>query len=324
MSTDLSTGTAARAPWSVRALSALTGFLGGFRFAALVATLVLGMALLVVVVLIVPDDAGIFGAFARDFKVWCFSYDPATGDMPWAQAIMMVSELALFAAVIAFLWWEPLVRARRQTPRALFRWSAGGAIAALSSSVALMSFTSAPPAEAGVAALRIEAPAPPLSLVDHRGAPVTIEALRGKVVVVTAIYATCGYTCPMLLGQADRAWEALTPAERERVVVIAITLDPEHDTPAVLAEMARARGITSPSWHLLSGAPAEVEKTLDDWSFARRRNEETGQIDHANVFALVDKDGRQAFRLALSAEREPWLADALRLLVAEIPPEAGE
>ena len=55
--------------WQLRLLSHLTGFLAGFRFAALVVSLLVGFALLIVLVLVVPDDAGAFGAFARDFKV---------------------------------------------------------------------------------------------------------------------------------------------------------------------------------------------------------------------------------------------------------------
>ncbi len=315
--------------WRLRLLSRLTGFLAGFRFAALVVSLLVGFALLIVMVLIVPDDAGAFGAFARDFKVWCFSYDPASGDMPSALALMMLSELLLFALFVAFFWWEPITRAWREQRGSIVRWVGSGLLAAFGLSVLLMVW-SAPrdaPAEPTLGALRTAIPAPELALVDQSGATVRLADLRGKVVLVTAVYATCGLTCPMIMGEAKRAVAGLTPAERADLVVLGVTLDPAHDTRTVLTEMARAQGVTLPTWHLMTGAPDIVEATLDRWAFARRRNLETGQIEHANLFVLVDRDGRQAFRLSLATDtksgadsssvRKAWLGEALRLLLAE-------
>lgn len=301
-----------------RALAHVTDFLGGFRFPAVVIALVAGFALLIALVLVVPDDAGAFGAFARDFKVWCFSYDPATGEMPGALAYMMLSEFMVFGALIAYLWSGPLARAWREQRPALLRWSGGGVLGAFGLSVLLMTMSaSAPAGPPTLEALRTEIPAPDLALVDQSGAAARLSELRDRVVLVTAVYATCGYTCPMIMAQAKRAVAALTPEERADLTVLAITLDPQHDTSSVLTELATAQGLKLPTWRFLTGAPAEVEATLDRWSFARRRNPETGQIDHANLFVLIDRQGRQAFRLSLSEEREAWLGEAMKLLLAE-------
>ena len=171
-----------------------------------------------------------------------------------------------------------------------------------------------------LAALRTALPAPALSLIDHRGAPVSVASLGDqKVVLVTAVYSTCGATCPMIMGQAKRAFARLTPAQAAGLEVIAVTLDPSHDTGPVLAEMARAQGIDDKAgWHLVTGDPDAVEATLDRWGFGRRRDPSTGVIEHANLFVLIDRAGRQAFRLSLgSGGRESWLGDALALLLDE-------
>ena len=301
-----------------RALTGVTEFLGGFRFGAVVISLVVGFALLIGLVLVVPDDAGVFGAFARDFKVWCFSYDPATGEMPGALAYMMLSEFLVFGVLVAFLWWGPLTRAFRERRASLLRWSGGGILAAFGLSVLLMTMsTPRPSGPPTLEALRTAIPSPELALIDQSGAPVRLADLRDHVVLVTAVYATCGYTCPMIMGQAKRAVAGLTPAERADLVVLAVTLDPTHDTPEVLTELAAGQGLRLPTWRFLTGPPPEVEATLDRWAFARRRNPETNQIDHANLFVLIDRQGRQAFRLSLSKEREAWLGQAMKLLLAE-------
>ncbi|MNC96767.1 hypothetical protein D3C83_142260 [compost metagenome] len=60
-----------------------------------------------------------------------------------------------------------------------------------------------------------------------------------------------------------------------------------------------------------------MESTLDALGVARTRDPETGVIDHANLFVLVDRDGRVAYRFTLGERQERWLVQALRLLLAE-------
>jgi protein SCO1 len=49
----------------------------------------------------------------------------------------------------------------------------------------------------------------------------------------------------------------------------------------------------------------------------RVRNAETGLIDHANLFLVIDRQGRVAYRFTLGDRQEQWLVSALRLLLAE-------
>jgi protein SCO1/2 len=121
----------------------------------------------------------------------------------------------------------------------------------------------------------------------------------------------------MLMAQSKRALSALSEDERRDVAVVAITLDPGHDTPEVLSRMARAQGVSAPLYHLATGDPEDVEHTLDALEIPRTRNEATGVIDHANLFLLVDRAGRIAYRLGLGPRQERWLASALRVLLHE-------
>ena len=54
-------------------------------------------------------------------------------------------------------------------------------------------------------ALRISQRAPAFRLTDQSGQPVDLAALRGSVVVLTAVYASCPHTCPLILAQARDA-----------------------------------------------------------------------------------------------------------------------
>ena len=100
---------------------------------------------------------------------------------------------------------------------------------------------------------------------------------------------------------------------------MAVTLDPEHDSPEVLAGLAEAHGLSAPLYQLLTGEPSEGERVLNEMSIARQRDPETGVIDHANLFLLLDRDGQVAYRLGLGERQERWLVSALRVLLREAP-----
>lgn len=298
-------------------LATLAHIFGDWHFPVAAVTIVVGFALMVVVVVLAPTGETGFGAFAAEFRRWCFDWD-GKSSLPIVQVLFMVSELLIFGLVVLVIWWPP-VRAAFQTRRRSLLLTVLGALVLLSGSFALLLQLGTPTlaAPVSVQALRTSSMAPPLRLTDQTGSEIELAKLRGQVVLVTAVYATCGNTCPMLFGQAKRAVTALPPELRSDLQVLAITLDPQHDTQAVLAETALAQSISSPLWHLLTGPTALVESTLDTWEVARRRDPETGQIDHANLFMLVDRQGRLAFRLTLSEEREAWLGEALTTLLNE-------
>lgn len=74
------------------------------------------------------------------------------------------------------------------------------------------------------------------TLTDQNGQPFTMSSLRGKVVLVFFGYTMCPDACPTTLSKLSSATAKLTEAERARVKVIYITVDPERDTPAVMKE----------------------------------------------------------------------------------------
>jgi protein SCO1/2 len=68
--------------------------------------------------------------------------------------------------------------------------------------------------------------------------PVALADLRGKAVLIYFGYATCPDVCPTSLALIATALRALTPAERERVRVLFVSVDPARDTPARLKPYA--------------------------------------------------------------------------------------
>jgi protein SCO1/2 len=239
----------------------------------------------------------------------------------------MLTPQLLTGAFIALFWWEPLVEIARQ-PRRLAKYTGAAAFLVIAATGSLSLSSTQPqtgelpfPAEA----LRTAYAAPELRLTNQLGEPVDLSLLKGQVVLLTAVYASCPHTCPAILAQTRSAIDELAEQDRAGLRVVAVTMDPQNDSPEVLSRLAKNHGMPAPLYNLVTGEPSEVERVLDRMQVARERDPETGVINHANLFLLLDREGRLAYRLGLGDRQQRWLVSALRVLLKEpgAEPDAG-
>jgi cytochrome oxidase Cu insertion factor (SCO1/SenC/PrrC family) len=317
--------TSARQPGrSNPSIEVISRFLSGGAFPVFAISLLACWEVFLVGVLLVPPSPSPLGAFAEDFRIWCFGYDPATGRTEWAYVFSMLVPQLMLGGFIALFWWEPLHEMLREPKRAAVH--AGAAVLIIAGSTLGFDFSGSAPASGELPfpaeGIRTAFDAPKLSLINQESSPVDLEALRGRVVLLTAVYASCGHTCPLILSQTQAALADLGPAELQDLTVIAVTLDPRADSTEVLARLADGYGLETPLYNLVTGPSQQVERVLDDMQVARCRDPETGVIDHANIFLLIDRAGTIAYRLSLGERQKTWLTAALRVLLKE-PRAAG-
>jgi protein SCO1/2 len=85
-----------------------------------------------------------------------------------------------------------------------------------------------------------------------------LGALRGKVRVVVMHYTACEYACPILISMVQNIEKALPPEILDKVGFVAVTFDPERDTPAVLKAYSDKMHLAAQRWTLLYGQPDDV------------------------------------------------------------------
>lgn len=102
-------------------------------------------------------------------------------------------------------------------------------------------------------------PIPDVTLVTHEGRSVRFysDLVRGRTVVVQFFFTDCQGICPVSTGRMRELQAALGERLGPEVSFLSVTLDPAHDTPAVLAEHARAIG-ARPGWTFLTGDLADI------------------------------------------------------------------
>lgn len=145
---------------------------------------------------------------------------------------------------------------------------------------------------------RHDAP-PPLALIDQQGRRTTLDAFRGRWLIVTFAFGHCDAICPLIVHDVLRARvDEGTP----HVPLAVVTLDPWRDTPDRLAAIAAAWGLGTDD-RMLSGTIEEVNETLDAWGVPRTRNPDTGEITHPGVIVVLDPAGRVAWRIEGATHR---------------------
>lgn len=304
-----------------RFVARATSFLSGGSFAAFALLALLFYQVFVAAMAFAPPATGVWGNFLEDFRLRCFKYDPRNGWMQLSSVWVMLAEPVPLQAIFLFIWRAPLRDLWQSRRRALLPL-AGCAILLISLiAVSLLGLgrAQARPAELPFPAdrLRTALPMPPFTLINQEDRAVTLADFQGRVVLMTAVYSTCTTTCPMMLTKIRTVLDQLTPEERRDLAVVAFSLNPETDTQALRAMTAKMYGMQAPQFHFVSGLPVEVNALLAKLNVARTRDEQTGQIQHSNLFFLLDRDGRIAYRLSLSQNESSWLISALRVLLAE-------
>ena len=142
----------------------------------------------------------------------------------------------------------------------------------------------------GSVRLPVVGPAPEFTLTTQSGERLSLTDLRGKVLAVTFIYATCKDTCPILTAKMATLQQRLGADFGPRVRFVSITVDPEVDTPAVLNAYAERFGADAAGWSFMTGSGAEVGDVVRRYgAFAKRLK--PGEVDHLFLTSLIDRRG---------------------------------
>jgi protein SCO1 len=106
-------------------------------------------------------------------------------------------------------------------------------------------------------------PIPDVEVVDQEGRTLHFRSdlLRGRTVVINAVYTDCTNVCPMM-GHAFAALQtALGDRLGKEVLLISVSRDPEHDMPARLAAWRKRFG-AKPGWIAVTGSKANIDALL--------------------------------------------------------------
>lgn len=144
-------------------------------------------------------------------------------------------------------------------------------------------------------------------LTDQDGKPVSLRDYRGRTTIVTFQYATCEDTCPILTSQIKAALDDLG----RDVPVLAISVDPENDTPLNARRFLLKQKVTG-RMRFLRGTRAELEPVWKAYGI----QEQGKDFEHSAYVLVLDGEGRRRVSFPYSALTPEGLAHDLRKLGA--------
>jgi protein SCO1/2 len=159
--------------------------------------------------------------------------------------------------------------------------------------------------------------APPLALDNYLGQPVNLEDYRGKAVFITFVYVHCPDVCPLIVSNMRAAQNELGP-DAQDVRFIAVSVDPEKDTPQSVKEFLKERQMTGRMEYLIGSRP-QLEQVWHEWDIISKHNPKRKIPDYVEHSALVygiSADGK--LTTLYPAEFKPhWIVHDAPLLAAQ-------
>ena len=137
------------------------------------------------------------------------------------------------------------------------------------------------------------APLPDCALLDQRGAAFRLGDFKGRALAFTLIFTRCPLPdfCPLMnrnFAEAQRALAAETADANWHL--LSISIDPEYDTPARLAEYAQPFELAGGHWTFATGEAVDIQKLGGAFGLMIARNGAT--VDHTLRTVVVDAAGR--------------------------------
>jgi protein SCO1/2 len=143
-------------------------------------------------------------------------------------------------------------------------------------------------------ALKVYGHVPTFQLQDQKGAPFNDGALTGHVSVVDFIFTRCASSCPRLTAQMAQLQGRLAQ-QNSGAKLVSFSVDPENDTPPVLAEYGAHAGADPARWSFVTG-PVDSMKAavVSGFKLAMEKlpkGTNDYDVTHGDWFVLVDGHG---------------------------------
>ena len=128
---------------------------------------------------------------------------------------------------------------------------------------------------------------PGFVLTDQTGQPFHSEqSLNGRVWLANFIFTNCMGPCPRMTSQMKQVLAAAKGGADLQVV--SFTVDPDRDTPDVLAAYAKRFQADPKNWHFLTGSRVDLRKLSWD---TFHLTDVGGALEHSTRFVLIDRQG---------------------------------
>ncbi|MEZ4902938.1 MAG: SCO family protein [Spirosomataceae bacterium] len=131
---------------------------------------------------------------------------------------------------------------------------------------------------------------PDFKFVNQMGDTVTAANFKDKIYVADFFFTTCPTICPVMKKQMRKVYEKYEG--QNDIAILSHTIDPDHDTPAVLREYAQDLGVKGIQWMFVTGKREDIYDIGEKHYLVVAGADSTapGGYIHSGAFVLIDKE----------------------------------
>ncbi len=133
---------------------------------------------------------------------------------------------------------------------------------------------------------------PSFTFIDQDSNTVTQKDYDNTLYIADFFFTSCRTICPVMKKEMIKIQKAYKG--NENVKILSHTLDPKHDTPAVLKEYAQRLGANTEQWKFVTGDPKEIYRMANQGYLVpavEDKNQPDG-ITHSGAIILIDTQNR--------------------------------
>ncbi len=143
----------------------------------------------------------------------------------------------------------------------------------------------------GAAPLKLGEHVSDFSLTDQNLQQVSLSQFAGKVVVMDFVYASCPLPnyCFRLSTNFSQLQKRFKPRMGRDLILLTISLDPNHDQPEVLAKYSHIWEANPAVWHFLTGPVPIIKKVTNQFGVVF--NPDMDAVTHSLHTVIIDRRG---------------------------------
>ena len=136
----------------------------------------------------------------------------------------------------------------------------------------------------------------PLTTQDGKTVKFYDDLIKGKSVAINVIYTSCKDECPLETAKMAQLARIFGDKMGKEIFFYSISIDPKHDTPAVLKAYAKNFGV-GPGWQFLTGKEADIKVLVKKLGLSRGND-------------LANKDGHTASLMVGNEPTGQWMRNS--------------
>ena len=160
----------------------------------------------------------------------------------------------------------------------------------------------------------VAAPGGDFSLTDHKGGQFRLSDHRGKVILLFFGYTSCTEACPIILGRINSVFKLLG-GDRDKMLAVFISVDPQRDTPQVLREYVE---YFSAGTVALTGKKEDIDVVVKQYGAMYEIEKSTSalgyHVSHTTDIYLIDQHGVLRWRFK-HTDRAALIAESVKQLL---------